>query len=100
MIVKDSISSLEKVADIVKKIIVEIIPAFTEEFKCDDDPAEYIYLYLHIASFLNARISFLLQEYSKIYDIKMDADSAYKIIDGFSKIYIDTYKRKENVTDN
>ena len=70
MIVSDKSATLEK-ADEISYKLVEIIANGSKEFECYDDPAENIYLSVHILGNLIAKIAIALQSYgSDIYGIQ------------------------------
>lgn len=69
MIVKDKVASIKKAFDICDKLI-EVIKHETVEFECDDDPAEQIYLVIHIVASLESSIIKMLESYGLTYGIE------------------------------
>lgn len=68
MIVENKTATLDKANDISNKLI-NLMIAEMKDFNCDDDPAEHIYLALHILGNIVAKISFSLKNYGDIYGI-------------------------------
>lgn len=92
MIVKDKEKTLTKADEIAVKII-DLIKDEVTTFECEDDPAEFIYLYVHIAGNVVAKICVILYLYSKIYAIpNVDPKSINEWIDATIKEYIPHYE--------
>lgn len=68
MIVEDKLKTIEKAKEISSKFF-KIINDEVKEFKCDDDPAEQMYLASHIAGIFLSQVCVAMDSYGKIYGI-------------------------------
>lgn len=68
MIVANKEASIEKANEISHKLL-SVITEESKDFKCEDDPAEQIYLGCHVIGSLMAKICLSLKNYGDIYGI-------------------------------
>lgn len=68
-IVKDKVASIVK-ADEVATLLADTIKQEANAFDCDDDPAEFIYLSVHIMGSLLAKMLVSLEGYAHTYGIQ------------------------------
>ena len=69
--VKDKQKSLELALKLSKEIFYKMMKSIAKDSSdFEDDPAEHIYLTVHIVGMLSARIALLFDAYSKTYGIE------------------------------
>lgn len=68
MIVKNKEASICKANEMATKLLGLIVKE-SQQFNCEDDPAEQIYLGIHCIGNLIAKICISIEGYSKIYGI-------------------------------
>jgi hypothetical protein len=94
MIVKDKEATLKVANEIVAKMI-SLMSEEVKKFKCDDDPAEQIYLVTHIIAIMTSKVSMLIEGYGKTYGIEnLTCDEAYSWIDSITEEIISNNKGK------
>jgi len=97
MIVKDKNKTLNKSYEISDKVF-NLMKKEAIEFHSDDnDPAEHVYLFLHVLARINSLMLLTLEGYGKTYAIeKMTIDYAKECVDEIVKEYLKVYKEKNN----
>lgn len=94
MIVADKKKMTDKSDEIVAKILFLIMKE-TENYDCEDDPAEYIYLDCHILGHLLARMIVILNNYATAHTIeKLNKKEIIRSIRKVSNEYIKFNKGK------
>jgi hypothetical protein len=92
-IVADKKSTLES-ANKIANILIEKMVGETKGFQTEDDPAEYIYISLHILGNIISKIIISLEGYSSIYGIdKLTSEFMQKFINEVSLEYMSVYKK-------
>lgn len=92
MIVENKDLTLQKANDIANNLL-QFIGKESKEFNCEDDPAEHIYLMLHIAAILNSKICMVLEEQGKTYGIdKLTCQAVKSWIEAIGEEYLDANK--------
>lgn len=88
MIVADKEASIEKANEISHKLL-SLITDEAKDFKCEDDPAENIYLVIHTVGSLMSKVAIALQGYGEIYGIeKLLPETSIEWISAISREHI------------
>lgn len=92
MIVKDKQETLDR-ASIISNKVIEFLINEMKNFNLDDDPAEYIYLWIHTIASIFAKLCVSLDGYGKIYVIpNLDINKIYEWVNLITKEYIELNK--------
>lgn len=93
MIVKDP----QKTIEYAHKFAIEVIDRIMKSnFECEDDPAEYIYLYVHICAKLTSLMLMTIEAYGNVYGMEnLNHITIHGWINKLVKEYLDI---KEKIT--
>lgn len=97
MIVKDRKKTMEKCYEISNKLLDLIQKEALSFYTDDNDPAEHIYLFMHVLARVNFLILITLEGYGGTYGIeKLTTNDTRKIVNFMIDEYLKIYEENNN----